>query len=76
MGYMGNIFNDLLDAINDCGTIMSMHELCALAFGPYGETEYIEDADGNVVETNRICTRSGLQEIADIYTDGFDCINY
>ena len=47
-----------------------------LAYGVYGENEYVEDADGNIVEVNRICTREGLQEIADIYTDGFDCINY
>lgn len=66
----------LLDAINECGTIMSMGELRALAFGPYGSNEYIEDADGNVVEVNRVCTRNGLQEIADIYTDGFDCMNF
>lgn len=74
--YICQLLKALLDAINDCGTIMSMSELKALAYGPYGRTEWVEDADGNIVETNRICTREGLQEIADIYTDGFDVINY
>lgn len=66
----------LLKAIRDCGTIMEMDELLEIAYGMYGETEYIEDADGNVLDTRRIYTRQGLQEIADIYTDGFDVINY
>lgn len=66
----------LLKAIRECGTIMEMDELLELAYGMYGETEYIEDADGNLVDTRRIYTRQGLQEIADIYTDGFDVINY
>lgn len=66
----------LLNAIRECGTIMEMDELLELAYGMYGETEYIEDADGNLVDTRRIYTRQGLQEIADIYTDGFDVINY
>ena len=66
----------LLKAINECGTIMNMNELLELAYGMYGETEYVEDADGNIVETKRVYTRQGLQEIADIYTDGFDCINF
>lgn len=66
----------LLKAIRECGTIMEMDELLELAYGVYGETEYTEDEDGNLVDTRRIYTRQGLQEIADIYTDGFDCINY
>lgn len=66
----------LLEEINNCGTIMNIRELCELAYGVYGSTEYVEDADGNVVETRRVFTREGLQEIADIYTDGFDCINF
>ena len=66
----------LLDAINECGTIMGMDELKVLAYGVHGRTEYVEDADGNVVEVNRIATIEGLQEIADIYTDGFDCGNF
>lgn len=70
------LLDRLLEAINDCDTIMNMSELCELAYGMYGENQYIEDADGNVVEINRVCTRAGLQEIADIYTDGFDCINF
>ena len=66
----------LLEEINNCGTIMSMAELKCLAYGDYGKTEFVEDADGNVVEVNRIVTIEGLQEIADIYTDGFNCENY
>lgn len=72
---MENIINDLLDAINDCGTIMSKRELLELAW-VYGETRYIEDADGNVVDTERVYTRKGLQEIADIYTEDFNCMDY
>lgn len=70
------ILESLLEVINECGTTMKMNELLELAYGMYGENEYIEDADGNMVEVNRIFTRKGLQEIADIYTDGFDCIGY
>lgn len=73
---MQGILTALLDAINDAGTIMTERELCELAYGVYGATEYVEDADGNIVETNRVFTREGLQEIADIYTDGFDAINW
>lgn len=73
---MQGILSDLLDAINDAGTIMNERELCELAYGVYGSTEYVEDANGNIVESNRVFTREGLQEIADIYTDGFDAINW
>lgn len=65
-----------LDAIHECGTIMSEPELVELAIVYYGENIDIIDGDGNVVDTERVVTRKGLQEIADIYTDGFDCINY
>lgn len=71
-----NLFEALLNAIRECGTIMEMHELLELAYGVYGQNEFVEDADGNVIEINRIYTLQGLQEIADIYTDGFDCTNY
>ena len=74
--YNNSLLVNLLDSINNCGTIMNESELLELAFGVYGENEYIEDADGNIVEINRIYTRKGLQEIADIYTDGFDCMNF
>ena len=66
----------LLDAIRECGTIMSKPELMYLAICEYGEDVDIIDGDGNVVDTERVITREGLQEIADIYTDGFDCLNY
>lgn len=74
--FIVKIFEDLLKAIRDCGTIMSEGELIELAYGVYGENEYIEDAEGNIVDVRRIYTLQGLQEIADIYTYGFDCINY
>ena len=73
---MSGILYALLDAINNAGPILSERELLDLAYGTYGTTEYAEAADGNVVETNRIYTRAGLQEIADIYTDGFDAMNW
>lgn len=73
---MNGLFSALLDAILDAGTIMSESELVELAYGPYGETEWVEDAEGNLINSRRICTRKGLQEIADVYTDGFDCINF
>lgn len=74
--FIVKLFEDLLKAIRACGTIMSEGELIELAYGVYGENEYIEDAEGNIVDVRRIYTLQGLQEIADIYTDGFDCINY
>ena len=70
------LFEDLLKAIRDCGTIMNESELLELAYGVYGENEYTEDAEGNIVDVRRVYTLQGLQEIADIYTDGFDCTNY
>lgn len=70
------LVDKLLDAIRECGTIMSESELMYLARVFYGEVIDIVDDDGNVVDTERVVTRRGLQEIADIYTDGFDCLNY
>ena len=55
---------------------MNERELCNLAYGVYGKTEWIEDAEGNIVDSRRVYTREGLQEIADIYTDGFDVMNW
>lgn len=73
---MKDLFNSLLDAIRAAGTIMTEHELLELAYGPYGRVEWVEDAEGNVVDSRRVCTMEGLQEIADIYTDDFDVVNY
>lgn len=69
------LIDALLDVIHECGTIMSESELMYLA-RRYGEDIDIVDGDGNVVDTERVVTRKSLQEIADIYTDGFDCLNY
>lgn len=74
--FPAELLEDLLDAIRECGTIMNEPELVELAIVYYGEDIDIVDDDGNVVDTERVVTRRGLQEIADIYTDGFDCINY
>lgn len=74
--FIVKLFEDLLKAIRACGTIMSENELLELAYGVYGQNEFVEDAEGNVIEITRVYTLQGLQEIADIYTDGFDCINY
>lgn len=73
---MDGILSDLLEAINDAGTIMNERELLELAYGVYGSTNWIEDDEGNVLDSQRIYTREGLQEIADIYTNGFDAINW
>lgn len=70
------LIDALLDAIHECGTIMSETELMYLARCEYGEDIDIVDGDGNVVDTERVITREGLQEIADIYTDDFDCMAY
>lgn len=74
--FPAELIEDLLDAIHECGTIMNEPELVELAIVYHGEDIDIVDDDGNVVDTERVVTRRGLQEIADIYTDGFDCINY
>lgn len=74
--FPAELLEALLDAIHECGTIMSEPELVELAIVYYGADIDIIDGDGNVVDTERVVTRKGLQEIADIYTDGFDCINY
>lgn len=74
--FPAELIEDLLDAIRECGTIMSEPELVELAIVYYGEDIDIVDDDGNVVDTERVVTRRGLQEIADIYTDGFDCMAY
>ena len=65
----------LLSAINDCGTIMTMGELKALAYGQYGANEYIVTPEGYIVDEERVCTRYGLQDIADIYAGGLDMLN-
>lgn len=53
-----------------------MGELKSLAYGEYGVTDYIITPEGFIVDEERVCTRSGLQEIADIYANGFDVINF
>lgn len=73
---MSNLLNALLDAINTAGTIMNERELLELAYGVYGETSYLEDDDGNILDSKRVYTLKGLQEIADIYTDDFDVFSY
>lgn len=73
---MNDILAALLNAVYECGTIMSKAELLDLAYGEFGFTEYVEDADGNIVDSRRAYNRKSLQDIADIYTDGFDALNY
>jgi hypothetical protein len=71
------MLNALLKAINDAGTIMEMSELLALAYDEFGAWKYDTDADGNELESRtRVYTRESLQEIADIYANGFNCANY
>lgn len=66
------MIQDLLEAIYECGTIMNELELRELAY-QYGHTVFIEDADGNVIDSEFL---PDYQAVADIYTDGFDCSNY
>ena len=70
--------NNLIDAIESearrCGTILNLREFAY--YNGYYETVYIEDSDGNIVDTEKILTLKSLQEIADIFTDGFDVLNY
>ena len=66
------MIQDLLEAIYECGTIMNELELHELAY-QYGHTVFIEDDDGNVIDSE---LRPDYQVVADIYTDGFDCSNY
>lgn len=73
---MDALLEALLDSINDCGTLMNERELRELAYGVYGKTKWVEDAEGNIIDIERVYTREGLQEIADIYTDGFDVMNW
>ena len=42
----------------------------------YYQTHYIMDDDGNVVDTEYVLTRQAVQDIADIFLDGFDVLNY
>lgn len=70
--YTDQNISRLLDAIRECGTIMSEVELFELAYHEYGRNEYIEDDDGNIIEVERV---PDFQAVADIYTDGFDFNN-
>ncbi len=69
---MNNMINDLLDAIWECGTIMEKPDLIEMAY-QYGRYNFVEDAEGNVIEVEKV---PDFQAVADIYTDGFDCKNY
>ena len=52
--------------------IMGYNELLGLALYQFGEAVYTEDAEGNIIDEGRAPTMTGLQEIADLYTTGFD----
>ena len=70
------LLNALVDAIYEAGTIMDLSELKELALNEYGDWLDIVDDKGNLLDRERVMTRKGLQEIADIYTEGFDVLNF
>lgn len=75
--YISNgLLNALVNAIYEAGTIMDLPELKELALNEYGGWFEIVDDKGNLLDRERIMTLEGLQEIADIYTDGFDAQNF
>lgn len=71
-----SLLNALANAIFEAGTIINLSELKEMALGKFGEWCEIVDDKGNILDCQRVMTRKGLQEIADIYTDGFDAIGY
>lgn len=70
-----NIIRAIEDAAYECGTIGLDVRKFAFENGYYSYEEVI-DADGNLVDCNKVLTRKDLQEVADIFCDNFDAINY
>lgn len=70
-----NIIHAIEDAAYECGTIGLDVRRYAFENGYYTYEEVL-DADGNLVEYNKVLTRKDLQEVADIFCDNFDAINY
>ena len=67
----------VLDTLQDeCSMVMNMRELKQLAYEDYGEYVDIIDDYGNVVDSEYVITREGLQELVNSFIDGFDVINY
>lgn len=67
----------VLDTLqNECSMVMNMYELKQLAHEDYGEYVDIIDDYGNVVDSEYVITREGLQELVNSFIDGFDVINY
>lgn len=58
----------------ECGTILNLREF-AWYNGYYTKHEIIDD-EGNILDYEWVITRQSLQEIADIFTDGFDVMNW
>ena len=70
-----NIIRAIEDAAYECGTIgLNVREF-AFENGYYSYEEVI-DADGNLVDCNKVLTRKDLQEVADIFCDNFDVMGY
>ena len=70
-----NIIRAIENAAYECGTIGLDVRSYAFENGYYTYEEVL-DADGNLVEVNKVLTRKDLQEVADIFCDNFDAINY
>lgn len=58
----------IIDAAYECGTIMSAYDLREFAFT---QGYYSIDSEGN-----RYLSKQDLQDLADIFTDGLDILNY
>lgn len=72
---MNDIIRAIENAAYECGTIGLNVRRYAFENGYYTYEEVL-DADGNLVEVNKVLTRKDLQEVADIFCDNFDAINY
>lgn len=74
---MDRIIDAIIKAARECGTLLTECGLYEFAFsyGYYTVVEILDD-DGNLLDTEKRFTRQDLQELADIFTDGLDVINF
>lgn len=72
---MNDIIRAIENAAYECGTIGLDVRRYAFENGYYTYEEVL-DADGNLIEVNKVLTRKDLQEVADIFCDNFDVMGY
>lgn len=72
---MNDIIRAIENAAYECGTIGLDVRRYAFENGYYTYEEVL-DADGNLIEVNKVLTRKDLQEVADIFCDNFDAMGY